>query len=343
MQHVLSYLRSLSLNKGKAVVFRSPGNVSVEDVPLPEAGSDDVLVEITHSWISNGTEGSYLRGERIDGDTPILPGDPAPFPIISGYQKIGRIVWKGADIDDLEIGELVFCSVGRVEGMAEPRAGHLSPSVCSRGAVMKLPEGPLNPLAYAGLILTQVGYNCGWRPKVEPGDPAIVVGDGMVGQWAGQMLAYRGAEVTLIGRHPERLSLFSKGATLLEDDGDWMEVVASQYPAGIQVGVDTVGSLGVMDALQQRMCRYGHLVSAGFYGPDDTFKIQPARYREISIDLVSGATPDRLDETMKLIHQGALDTLSLITHHFPVDEAAAAWDLIQSKREHVLGVVLDWE
>lgn len=32
----------------------------------------------------------------------------------------------------------------------------------------------------------------------------------------------------------------------------------------------------------------------------------------------------------------------LITHHFPVQQAAAAWQLIESKAEDVLGVVLDW-
>ncbi len=31
-----------------------------------------------------------------------------------------------------------------------------------------------------------------------------------------------------------------------------------------------------------------------------------------------------------------------VTHRFPVARAAAAWERIFSKREHVLGVILDW-
>jgi len=31
-----------------------------------------------------------------------------------------------------------------------------------------------------------------------------------------------------------------------------------------------------------------------------------------------------------------------LTHRFPVERAAEAWALIESKREAVLGVVLDW-
>jgi threonine dehydrogenase-like Zn-dependent dehydrogenase len=43
-----------------------------------------------------------------------------------------------------------------------------------------------------------------------------------------------------------------------------------------------------------------------------------------------------------LIAEGHLQTLPLITHHFPVDRAADAWRLIESKSEPVMGVVLDW-
>jgi len=327
--------------KAKAVVFPEENRVSFQEVDCPDPGPGDVVVDVTHSWISNGTEGSYLRGERIDGDTPVGPDDPRPFPIVAGYQKIGRVDWVGSEITDMSRGDTVFASVGYIRGMAEPRAGHISPHISGREAVMKLPPGT-DPLAFAGLVLTQVGFNCGWRPRLGAGDGAVVLGDGLVGQWAAQMLVSRGARVILVGRHRDRLDFFRKGEILLEGEGSWVDIVREQFPEGIQVGVDTVGSIPVMNALQGLMKRYGHVVSAGFYGEDDAFKLQPPRYREISIDLVSGATHDRLQMTRDLIHDGTLETLPLITHHFPVARAAEAWELIRSKRETVLGVILDW-
>ncbi|MCB1122479.1 MAG: zinc-binding dehydrogenase, partial [Verrucomicrobiae bacterium] len=116
-----------------------------------------------------------------------------------------------------------------------------------------------------------------------------------------------------------------------------------RFPDGVQVGVDTVGSIGVMQQLEQTMRRFGHLVSAGFYGANDCLALQPPRYKELSIDLVSGATPERLETTMQLVAEGVLVTLPLITHRFPVADAAKAWELIESKREPVLGVILEWE
>lgn len=62
----------------------------------------------------------------------------------------------------------------------------------------------------------------------------------------------------------------------------------------------------------------------------------------MSIHLVSGIAPDRLTCTLDLVAAGHLQTLPLITHRFPVREAGAAWQLIGSKSESVLGVVLDW-
>lgn len=328
--------------KANAVVFSSKNKVSFEPVVCPDPGPDQVVVDVTHSWISNGTEGSYLRGERIDGDTPWRPGDPSPFPIVAGYQKVGIVDWVGPEVTDLKKGDSVFVSVSSVSGMFEPRGGHISPSVSSRGAVIKLPPG-LDPVAFSGLVLTQVGYNCGERPRFAPGDPAVVVGDGLVGQWAGQMLASRGAQVVMIGRRADRLQRFSQGETILENGSEWPKLIEERFPEGVQVGVDTVGSLGVMGQLESVMRRFGHLVSAGFYGVDDCMALQPPRYKELSIDLVSGATLPRLEKTMELVAEGVLDTLSLITHRFPVQQAAKAWDLIESKKEPVLGVVLEWE
>lgn len=331
--------------KANAVVFTAPKEVEYAEVTCPDPGPDDVVVRVTHSWISNGTEGSYLRGERIDGDTPHRDGDPWPFPIIAGYQKIGVVEWIGKDIDDLEIGETVFAISGKVEGMFDARAGHVSPSVTSRKQIWKLPKA-VDPIAFSGLILTQVGYNSGTRGRLEIGDGAVVIGDGLVGQWTAQTLSWRGANVVMVGRHDARLARFGRGPRrhlINTNDSKWKIAVQEILPEGAQIAVDTVGSMQVMNDLFEVMKRDGHLVSAGFYGTQDQISLQPLRYKELSIELPSGALPHRLDKTIELIAAGHLQTLPLITHHFPVEKAADAWKLIETKSEPVLGVILDWQ
>ena len=332
--------------KAEAVVFTAPHEVAYETIECPDPGPEDVVVRVLHSWISNGTEGSYLRGERIAGDTAFREGDPWPFPIVSGYQKIGYVESYGANVTDLEKGELVFAVCGNVCGMFESWAGHVNPSVTPRRQVFKLPSAP-EPLAYAGLVLTQVGYNCGSRSPLRIGDKAIVIGDGLVGQWAAQTLAWRGAHVLLVGRHADRLRHFSRKPFQhvhnLKDDPDWIAAANKLFPERAAVAVDTVGAARVMEDFFHVLPRFGHAVSAGFYGTADAVALQPLRYGELSIDLVSGWQPERMIETIRLIAGGYLETLPLITHHFPARKAAEAWTLIESKSEPVLGVILDWE
>ena len=330
--------------RAEAVVFTAPNQVEFQTVRCPDPGDEDLVVRLTHSWISNGTEGSFLRGERIEGDTAYRPGDPWPFPIVAGYQRIGVIESVGSRVEGWRVGETVFSTQGKVEGMYKPRGGQVSPSVCGTDALWKIPPG-VDPLSLAGLVLTQVGYNCGARPDVEIGQGAAVIGDGLVGHWAAQTLAWRGAEVFLVGRHDDRLAKFAGGPgrhTINANKEDWRQAIKERFPAGIQVGVDTVGSTAAIGQLQPLMRRFGHLVSAGFYGTEDALPLQPPRYGELSIHLVSGWTAARMDQTLQLVAAGHLQTLPLITHHFAAAEAAAAWQLIESKSEPVLGVILDW-
>ena len=88
------------------------------------------------------------------------------------------------------------------------------------------------------------------------------------------------------------------------------------------------------------------MVIAGFYRPSGEVNLQASlqafRNYELSFDLVSGATRGRLEETLQWVADGRLDTLGCLTHRFPVEAAAQAWQLIGTKHEPVLGVVLDW-
>jgi threonine dehydrogenase-like Zn-dependent dehydrogenase len=247
-------------------------------------------------------------------------------------------------VTDIVVGERVFAAMGKVSGMFAPTGGQLSLSVSPRSQVWKLPPD-VDPLAYSGLVLTQVGYNCGSRPGLEIGQGAVVIGDGLVGHWAAQTLAWRGAVVVLVGRHDDRLAKFERGPlchTVNAKTGDWIEVVTNLLPDKVQVVVDTVGSTDSLVQMLPNMRRNGHLVSAGFYGEQDTVGLQSLRMAELTLDLVSGWTAPRMDRTLALITAGHLQTLPLITHRFPAQCAADAWQLIASKGNAVLGVILDW-
>jgi len=331
--------------RAQAVVATGPGCIEVQDVRVPDPTAEDVVVRVQHSWISPGTEGSFVRGERIAGDTPRTEADPLPFPHVPGYQKAGVVEWVGDAVQGIAVGDTVFATISKVQGMFYPYAGHVSPAVTHYSQIWRLPA-TVPPPAASGLVLAQVGYNVGTRPRVQAGEAVVVIGDGLVGQWSAQTLQHRSARVLLAGRHDERLARFratdaDRPVNTARENP--VEVARSWAPQGVQVVADTVGSITALEAFYPVLRRGAHLVSAGFYGSHGLIDIQKMRDLELTLHAPSGWTSERLSATLALLSQGALQTEPLITHRFPMRRAAEAFDLILSRREPFLGVVLDWE
>lgn len=326
--------------KAHAVVFTDKEKAEYAAIDVPEPGDNDVVIDVEYSWISIGTESSYFRGERVRGETPYRPGDRWPFPIVAGYQKVGVVRRVGAAVSGIAVGERVFAALSKVSGMFDAHGGHVSPAVTPANQIWKLPAGA-SPLDYCGLVLAQVGYNCGSRAAVEPGDRAVVIGDGLVGQWAAQTLLHRGAAVTVLGRHDGRLGFLPAGIrgvnTRLAEPA---AVLADGSP--IAVVVDSVGDMEAFRAIQPLMKRDSHLVSAGFLGETGVVDIQTLRGQEITLHAPSGWTAARMEATVRAIDRGWLQTSPLITHRFRAAEAADAWSLIRRDKSACLGVVLSW-
>lgn len=330
--------------QAQAVVFGARNQVVFREIAVPDPGPRDVVVRTRYSWISTGTEGSFLRGERIAGDTPLGPNDPQPFPMVPGYQKTGIIEWVGAEVNDVRPGEWVFASVSRVEGCFYATGGHVSPAVTSREQVWKLPSG-LDRVSASGLVLTQVGYNCGTRPLVARGDVAVVLGDGLVGQWAAQTLAWRGARVIMVGHHLRRLAYLcgeNSTALLVGSESELAQAVSPLAPQGLAIVVDTVGHVPSVNALLPLFRREGNVVSAGFLGTQGSIDIQRLRVGELTLHSPSGWTRPRMDATLDLLARGALEANALISHTFPVGRAAEAWNLLRTQERDYMGVILEW-
>lgn len=331
--------------RAHAAVATAPWKVEYKAVTAPDPGPEDVVVRVLHSWISNGTEGSFVRGERIAGDTPRAETDPLPFPHVPGYQKTGIVEKVGSGVTRCAPGDTVFATVSHVSDMFYPSGGHVSPAVTHQSQVWKLPPG-VSPVAASGLVLTQVGYNVAMQPALHAGDACLVIGDGMVGHWTAQTLQHRGARVLLLGKHADRLARFEPGPRDASRDigqHGLMDAIGEWAPEGAQVAADTVGDIPFLESLYPRMRRFSQISSAGFYGRNGLIDIQKLRNREMALYAPSGWTSERMDATLALLADGALQTLPLITHHFPAERAADAFNLILSRQEGVLGVVLDWQ
>lgn len=83
-----------------AVILEAPERLALRALSLTPMGAADVRVEIAWSGISSGTEKLLWSGRM-----PNFPG--MGYPLVPGYESVGRIVDAGADARG-RIGEWVF-------------------------------------------------------------------------------------------------------------------------------------------------------------------------------------------------------------------------------------------
>jgi bacteriochlorophyllide a dehydrogenase len=327
--------------KTRAVCALSPDRVELREVSVPDLGSHDVLVRAHYSIISTGTERWVITGQFH------APGQPSmSWPLVPGYQKVGVVEAVGAHVDDLTVGQVVFATISHIsEGATSGWGGHILHSVCDQSQVIPLPDG-LDPVKAASLVLTQVGYNGGSRPPVSKGDTALVVGDGLVGQWLAQTLRSRGAHVLLAGRRPERLALAREHSA--DDIVDVREtpltvLAEGAVPEGFDIVADTIGTAESVDTLTDLSRNNGHLILNGYYRESEhLLSMQALHSAEITVHAPAGWTRERLLATLDLVASGDLRVRELVTHMIGADEADKAYGLVLNKSEPFLGICLDW-
>ena len=83
-----------------AVVLEAPERLTLRRLALRPVAAGDVVVAIDHSGISTGTERLLYRGTM-----PAFPG--MGYPLVPGYESVGRVVAAGADAEH-RIGDTVF-------------------------------------------------------------------------------------------------------------------------------------------------------------------------------------------------------------------------------------------
>ena len=71
-----------------AVLLKGPRDLDVETLALTEPGPSDLVVDVTHSGISTGTEKLFWTGEM-----PPFPG--MGYPLVPGYEAAGEVVEAG--------------------------------------------------------------------------------------------------------------------------------------------------------------------------------------------------------------------------------------------------------
>jgi len=291
----------------RAVVYRKPFSVAVEEVPDPGIEHpNDVIVRITSTCIC----GSDLH--MYEGRTAAEPG------IVLGHENLGIIEEAGSGVTTLEPGDRVvmpfnvacgfckncqagftgFCLTVNPSGFAGGAYGYVAMGPYPGGQAeylrvpyadfncLPLPAGTEHESDYALLAdIFPTGYHGCELAGVAPGETVAVYGAGPVGLMAAYSALLRGASrVFVVDRVPERLAKVREiGATAVDfSQGDPVQRIKDQTRGeGTDKGVDAVGYQAsaqagdreeparVLNQLVQTVRPTGALGVPGLYVPSD--------------------------------------------------------------------------
>ncbi|MDT4912169.1 MAG: glutathione-independent formaldehyde dehydrogenase [Pseudonocardiales bacterium] len=251
----------------RALVYRGPRNVAVEDVPDARVEQPtDVLVQITTTNIC----GSDLH--MYEGRTDVEEGK------VLGHENMGKVIEVGTAVTRVKVGDFVsvpfnigcgFCKncergftgfcltvnpgfAGGAYGYAD-----MGPYQGGQAELLRVPFGDFNCLRlppdveakqadYTMLSdIFPTGYHATALADVQPGDSVVIWGAGPVGLMAALSANLRGAsKVMVVDRHRDRLQLADKlGAIPIDDTkGDPVEQVMELTGGeGADKGCECVG------------------------------------------------------------------------------------------------------
>lgn len=367
-------------------VFVSRGKIFVDDIPAPLLDNNSALVEVAYSLISTGTEVTgvqrsgesllrravqqpenvkkilgILRERGIQKTLALVEGKlGAASPL--GYSCSGVVVQVGEGVEKVKPGDWVACA-------GAGSANHAEVVLVPKNLVVKVPNG-CNLQDAASVTLGSIAMQGIRRADPKLGEIVAIIGLGLVGQIANQLLKIAGCRVIGFDLQKSRVELAKE---LGLDWGFVTSAVDIQKEAfnltdghGVDSTVITASAPDNDIIVQQAMeitRKKGKVVIVGDVGLG--LKRSPLYEKELDLLISTSYGPGRYDENyekvgldypyayvrwteqrnmeeyLKLVSEGKLNFKRLAGKVYPVEEAPRAYQALQEE-DRPLAVLLDY-
>lgn len=312
----------------------------IEDVPIPEIGPEEVLVETRCCGIC-GTDLHILKGF---GYVPKLPH-------ILGHEPAGVVAKVGSKVTHLRpgdhvvphlfftCGECYYCRAERDQQCLNLKGllGVLSPGAFAE--YFKAPGANLFPLSekvpfdVGGLVADAVvtAVHAVGRSGLQAGETAVVLGAGGIGQVLIQLLRSRGIRVVAVSRSDAKLALAREcGAHLVLRSGE-PETASTLREftgtGGAQCVFDCVGSAQTLRDSADYVIRCGRIIVIGEERDDTPINTTEIAQRELEIIGSRNGTRRDTVEAIKLLEAGVVNPP--IAQRFRLEEINEAYDAVR--------------
>ena len=325
----------------KAAVLHSFTDIRIEDMPVPEVGPGEALVKMHACGICSGDVMPWYIEKKA--------------PLVLGHEPAGEIIELGSDVKGFKVGDRIFmhhhapcmecayCKKGDYVQCPSWRSSKLVPG----GLAEYVKVSALN-LANDTLLLPEnVGYLGG--VMVEPlacvvkglrrmgareGETALVIGLGVMGMLFVMLLKHAGMRVIAADMVKYRLdkakefgadhvidvsggvSLHDSVSDLTDGEGAYRVVIGPSSIRAMEQGIPCAARGGTV-----------LFFTPAPPGETLTFDQNAIYFRDVNFVQSYSCGPDDTREALSLLGKGVIPVDKVITHKFPLSEAAEAFRL----------------
>lgn len=329
----------------KALLLEPYGTLNVVTMDPPSVGAEDVLIRVRACGICGSDVHGYTgtTGRRIP---PLVMGHEAAGVVeevgerVRGFARGDRVTADSTvfcgECDFCRRGQINLCDARMVLGVScgdYRRHGAFAElvSVPAR-TVHHLPEGlPFEHAAMAEALA--VALHAVDRRRPGPDDRVLVLGCGMIGLLALQVLRARGCvSVIAVDPDPRRREMAAAmGASATCAD-------ASEV-ADVDHAFEAVGLPATVGAAVRAVRKGGAVTLVGNVAPEVSLPLQAVVSREITL-YGSCASSGEYPEALRLLASGQAQVASLISAVAPLEEGQQWFDRLHRGGEGLMKVVL---
>jgi L-iditol 2-dehydrogenase len=342
----------------KVAHFTGLKQLEIVDLPAPKLHEPNaVLLRIDRVGVC-GSDVHYYTDGRI-GDQVLA------YPATLGHECAGTVVEVGAEVDRLRPGQRVAVDPALVCGACDQcRRGRSN--TCRHLRFMGSPGEALGAVAEYRVV---PATNCFPIPEQMTLDEAALAEPLSVSLYAVRQAAVSpGARIAIIGLGPIGLGvlLCAKAvapctiyATDLLNDrlevarqcgADWTgnasnnaatEAILREQPGGVDVVFECAGDPLCIDEAQKMLAPGGTLMLVGIPPTDRLiFNIHQMRRKELTFKSVRRQR-DCVGPVIEMMAAGRIDARRLLSHRFPLDRIAEAFELVARYGDGVIKALVD--
>jgi len=321
-----------------AIVFRGVRQAEWSRLTLPDPRPIDIVVRTEVSGISAGTELWFYQGRR---------SQDIRFPAIPGYQAVGQVESVGGQVHGIQSGDRVCVRRSRLpdEFNGSWMGSHLARIVVAESDAVRI-NVPVSVEQAVFSSLAAVALRGFRMLRVQPGDTAIVLGQGMLGQFSAQILRAHGVQVFTADLSPLRQQLSARSSAdraVVGTHRDLLVALGSRVAEGVDIAVDTTGHAQAINWCVESIRPHGQILVQGWYPEPHQVDGHLTHHKEPTVYFPCSQYPYEQRQCLAWLAEGRLRVNELITHRMHPDEAATVYHMLDRDSASCLGVVFVWD